>query len=582
MKRTAASNGVASPPSVVVAAEKPKRKKRRSAYDRTEREGDDETKKVVQKQPPKKPLARFGSRALKVITNAFKTTFGKKASKIQRSDKESEKAFRFGRKRILLDGFIVLDGVWRNFREESEDLQKEEFRISEGPPSPLYQLFTNYRDVFDAHVFRRLSLTSLRILNETSKDCRETIKYCCAKYSEYEKFTEEECKEKIRLQPDKFAMEWLRDERYKGLLKYSDFKEFASINMLDFIFFHYVRHYRRTSTRWNKIFETIDEWNRLPPTGACSGWTRNYETMKTRRWGHPMEQPYPPKHFRWCDQHFIAKCCELGDIKFLKWARETMRFDWDKETIMAVIAFGNLEMLKYCFDNGCPLIYRHPDDDCWHWNCELKDVKEKIGECGILSACAYSGNMEMMKYLVEERKEVPWDKYTVHRACGKNNKDESMLKYCWENGCPLNKNGEDDFRHHGSRPITNVAFRTQIEAARNGNFACIKYLSEVMKVKKWDHQVILEAEFYKTREVDAIATCPHRKILAYARAKGCEEPTDEEKWSFLNDEIVDRRMDTNIFKDDTHQIPDEGDPFWHEDPEDLGSYWGSDWGSDYD
>ena len=118
MKRTAASNGVASPPSVVVAAEKPKRKKRRSAYDRTEREGDDETKKVVQKQPPKKPLARFGSRALKVITNAFKTTFGKKASKIQRSDKESsEKAFRFGRKRIVLDGFIVLDGVWRNFQK---------------------------------------------------------------------------------------------------------------------------------------------------------------------------------------------------------------------------------------------------------------------------------------------------------------------------------------------------------------------------------------------------------------------------------------------------------------------------------
>lgn len=55
---------------------------------------------------------------------------------------------------------------------------------------------------------------------------------------------------------------------------------------------------------------------------------------------------------------------------------------------------------------------------------------------------------------------------------------------------------------------------------------------------------------------------------------------DEEKWAFLNDEIVDRRMDTNIFKDDTHQIPDEGDPFW--DPEDLGSYLGSDWGSDYD
>ena len=202
--------------------------------------------------------------------------------------------------------------------EESEDLQKEEFRISEGPPSPLYQLFTNYRDVFDAHVFRRLSLTSLRILNETSKDCRETIKYCCAKYSEYEKFTEEECKEKIRLQPDKFAMEWLRDERYKGLLKYSDFKEFASINMLDFIFFHYVRHYRRTSTRWNKIFETIDEWNRLPPTGACSGWSRNYETMKATRWGHPMEQPYPPQVFSMMRSTFHREMLRIGRYKVLE------------------------------------------------------------------------------------------------------------------------------------------------------------------------------------------------------------------------------------------------------------------------
>ena len=162
MKRTAASDGVASPP---VVAEKPKRKKRQSVYDRTEREGDE--KKAVVQQPPK-PLARFGSRALKVITNAFKTTFGKKASKIQHSDKENEKAFRFGRKRLVLDGFIVLDGFVRHLRAESEDLQKEEFRISEGPPSPLYQLFTNYRDVFDAHVFRRLSLTSLKILNETS------------------------------------------------------------------------------------------------------------------------------------------------------------------------------------------------------------------------------------------------------------------------------------------------------------------------------------------------------------------------------------------------------------------------------
>jgi hypothetical protein len=155
-------------------------------------------------------------------------------------------------------------------------------------------------------------------LNETSKDCRETIKYCCAKYkySEYEKFTEEECKEKIRLQPDKFAMEWLRDERYKGLLKHSDFKEFASINMLDFIFFHYVRHYRRTSSRWNKI--PIDEWNRLPPTGAFSGWSRNYETYENYALGASDGTAIPPQVFSMVRSTFHREMLRIGRYKVLE------------------------------------------------------------------------------------------------------------------------------------------------------------------------------------------------------------------------------------------------------------------------
>ena len=61
--------------------------------------------------------------------------------------------------------------------------------------------------------------------------------------------------------------------------------------------------------------------------------------------------------------------------------------------------------------------------------------------------CMIFSNMEMMKYLVEERKEEARIKYVwCIEACGKNNKDES-IEILQENGCPLNKNGEDYFRH---------------------------------------------------------------------------------------------------------------------------------------
>ena len=50
--------------------------------------------------------------------------------------------------------------------------------------------------------------------------------------------------------------------------------------------------------------------------------------------------------------------CEgvAGTNKFelLKWAREVKHCEWDEETILQAAFKGNLEMLKYCFSNGCP------------------------------------------------------------------------------------------------------------------------------------------------------------------------------------------------------------------------------------
>ena len=41
-------------------------------------------------------------------------------------------------------------------------------------------------------------------------------------------------------------------------------------------------------------------------------------------------------------------------LEFLKWARDVKHCEWDEKTILQAADKGNLEMLKYCFSNGCP------------------------------------------------------------------------------------------------------------------------------------------------------------------------------------------------------------------------------------
>ena len=52
--------------------------------------------------------------------------------------------------------------------------------------------------------------------------------------------------------------------------------------------------------------------------------------------------------------YFCVQVAATNKLEFLKWAREVKHCEWGKETIIAAVSFGNLEMLKYCFSNGCP------------------------------------------------------------------------------------------------------------------------------------------------------------------------------------------------------------------------------------
>ena len=51
---------------------------------------------------------------------------------------------------------------------------------------------------------------------------------------------------------------------------------------------------------------------------------------------------------------FCAEVAVTNKLEFLKWAREVKQCEWDEKRIKVAAAIGNLEMLKYCFSNGCP------------------------------------------------------------------------------------------------------------------------------------------------------------------------------------------------------------------------------------
>ena len=138
---------------------------------------------------------------------------------------------------------------------------------------------------------------------------------------------------------------------------------------------------------------------------------------------------------------------------------------------------GNLEMLKYCFSNGCPY---NEERSCklaaygGHLDClrflfdKVKPSRDTEKDSAIQATIG--GHMEILKYFVEERK-IP---EVVKVSC-----------------------------------VTN--------AARYGHLDCINYLVEEAKVPLLTSHYIACARYYE-----------HHECENYLLAKGSPEPTDEE------------------------------------------------------
>ena len=180
---------------------------------------------------------------------------------------------------------------------------------------------------------------------------------------------------------------------------------------------------------------------------------------------------------------FSEQVAGTNKLEFLKWAREVKHCEWDEWTIIEAARKGNLEILKYCFDNGCPY-----DEE---------------------KACRYAaieGNLDCLRFLFDK---VKPSRETEEGAAGEAacNGRMDILKYFVE-----------------ERKISDAVKTVCVAGAANyGQLDCLKYLVEEAKVPLNVWQYIACARYYE-----------HTECVNYLLEKGCPEPTDEQYAVFKN------------------------------------------------
>ena len=163
---------------------------------------------------------------------------------------------------------------------------------------------------------------------------------------------------------------------------------------------------------------------------------------------------------------FCSEVAKTNKLELLKWAREEKKCEWDDRTIDAAAYQGNLEMVKYCVANECPidemaceyaaseghldvLKYLHQEAKA-PWCCGTAAWAALNGHLHILeylverkydqfnrSACfnaATHGHLDCLKYLHETAK-WPWDYRAVRYA--HENEHPECVQYLLDNDCPL-------------------------------------------------------------------------------------------------------------------------------------------------
>ena len=168
----------------------------------------------------------------------------------------------------------------------------------------------------------------------------------------------------------------------------------------------------------------------------------------------------------WDETWFCRRVARTNKLELLKWIREEKKCEWDEDTINVAAEQGNLEMVKYCVANECPV-------DTYacafaasqgHLEC-LKYLREEVKatwDSRTASFAAANGHLHILEYLVErkynkysevacanaarfgyldclkylrETAKAPWNEIAV-RCSHENNRPE-CVQYLLDNNCPL-------------------------------------------------------------------------------------------------------------------------------------------------
>ena len=124
-------------------------------------------------------------------------------------------------------------------------------------------------------------------------------------------------------------------------------------------------------------------------------------------WGERIRLPSGVE-FTMNQEDFCWQVAATNDLKLLRWVREEKECAWDWQTSGNAAWNGNLDMLKYCCENGC-------------------EVHE-----GTCVAAAKNGHLDCLEYL--RSKNCPWDEQVCQFAHERNHID--VLTYAVKNKCP--------------------------------------------------------------------------------------------------------------------------------------------------
>jgi len=216
----------------------------------------------------------------------------------------------------------------------------------------------------------------------------------------------------------------------------------------------------------------------------------------------------------------------------------------------------------------------------WAWNKMPWGKKRQSGrvidQTWFCMGVALTNKLELLKW-AREVKHCEWDEWTIKAAAAKGNRE--MLKYCFYNGCPCDKNASCKHAALGGhldcvrflfdkvKPSRDTEEEVALLAAGKGRIDILKYFVEERKIAdvvksdcvataalhgKLDCIKYLFGEEAKTplnhwQYIAGARYKEHTDCLNYLLEKGSPEPTDEEYAAFAEHVRARESQEENSF-----------------------------------